>query len=144
MTRILLSFLLLGLPLLINAQTQNNPNCFEKYAKKFEERGANVVEDAWHLDIIITIRKGSSAECIPGKVKVENGKIVSIYRQFSDGTYEETPMKKNYKDTPDFTIIAGMSKSVLTIDDEVINVFFPKHIKPQKKQFKAAADPDNL
>lgn len=42
----------------------------------------------------ISIRKGSVAECIPGKVKVENGKIVAIYRQFSDGTFEETPMKR--------------------------------------------------
>jgi len=144
MTKILLSFLLLSLSFLANAQTPVASTCFEKYAKKFEERGAFNVEDGWHLDIIITIRKGSTAECIPGKVKVLNGKIVEIYRQFSDGTYEETPMKKNYKENPDFTIVSGMSKSVLTMDDEVINVFFPKHIKPPKKQFKSAADPDNL
>lgn len=48
MTRILLSFLLLGSALLMNAQTQPALNCFEKYAKKFEERGANNVEDGWH------------------------------------------------------------------------------------------------
>ncbi|MFZ9847963.1 MAG: hypothetical protein ACO3EE_07405 [Flavobacteriales bacterium] len=144
MTRILLSFLLLGSSLLMNAQTQPALNCFEKYAKKFEERGANTVEDGWHEGVVISIRKGSTAECIPGKVKVENGKIVSIYRQFSDGTYEETPMKKTYKSGSEITIVNGISYSMLTTEDEVINIIFPKQIKPPKKQFKAAADPDNL
>ncbi|MFZ9955844.1 MAG: hypothetical protein ACO3E1_06930 [Flavobacteriales bacterium] len=144
MTRILLSFLLLGSSLLMNAQTQPALNCFEKYAKKFEERGANPVEDGWHEGVVISIRKGSTAECIPGKVKVENGKIVSIYRQFSDGTYEETPMKKTYKSGSEITIVNGISYSMLTTEDEVINIIFPKQIKPPKKQFKAAADPDNL
>lgn len=144
MTRILLSFLLLGSSLLMNAQTQPALNCFEKYAKKFEERGANPVEDGWHEGVVISIRKGSTAECIPGKVKVEGGKIVSIYRQFSDGTYEETPMKKTYKSGSEIIIVNGISYSMLTTEDEVINIIFPKHIKPPKKQFKAAADPDNL
>jgi hypothetical protein len=144
MTRILLSFLLLGSSLLMNAQTQPALNCFEKYAKKFEERGANPVEDGWHEGVVISIRKGSTAECIPGKVKVENGKIVSIYRQFSDGTYEETPMKKTYKSGSEIIIVNGISYSMLTTEEEVINIIFPKHIKPPKKQFKAAADPDNL
>jgi hypothetical protein len=144
MTRILLSFLLLGSSLLMNAQTQPALNCFEKYAKKFEERGANNVEDGWHEGVVISIRKGSVAECIPGKVKVENGKIVAIYRQFSDGTFEETPMKKTYKSGSEIVIVNGISYSMLTTEDEVINIIFPKHIKPPKKQFKTAVDPDNL
>ena len=113
MTRILLSFLLLGSSLLMNAQTQPALNCFEKYAKKFEERGANNVEDGWHEGVVISIRKGSVAECIPGKVKVENGRIVAIYRQFSDGTFEETPMKKTYKSGSEIVIVNGISYSIL-------------------------------
>ncbi len=144
MKKILLSLLVLALPIIASAQTAPAMNCYEKYAKKFEERGANPVLDGWHEGVVITIRKGSTAECVPGKVKVENGKIITIYRQFSDGTYEEAPMQKTYKYNNEITINNGISKAMLTVEDEIINVIFPKHIKPPKKQFSTAVDADNL
>ena len=39
---------------------------------------------------------------------------------------------------------SGISKSMLTTEDEVINVVFTKHIKPPKKKFATATDPDDL
>ncbi|MFM7023531.1 MAG: hypothetical protein ACKOXB_11205 [Flavobacteriales bacterium] len=138
---------LLGLLLLVSTVSiaqETSANCYEKYSKKFAERGAFIVEDGWHEDIVITIRKGTTAECIPGKVKVEKGVIVAMYRRFSDGTYEETPMVKNYKHKEEMTITSGISKSMLTTEDEIINVVFTKHIKPPKKKFAAATDPDDL
>lgn len=145
MNRLLLGLLLLTVPLISFAQ-EATLTCYEKYAKKFTERGAFIVEDGLHEDIVITIRKGATAECVPGKVKVEKGIIIAMYRRFSDGTYEETPMVKSYKHKEDMTITAGsgISKSMLTTEDEIINVIFTKHIKPPKKKFAAATDPDDL
>ncbi len=145
MNKLLLALLLLTAPMISFAQ-EGSLSCYEKYAKKFTERGAFIVEDGWHEDIIITIRKGATAECIPGKVKVEKGVVVAMYRRFSDGTYEETPMVKTYKHKEEMTITAGsgISKSMLTTEDEIINVVFTKHIKPPKKKFAAATDPDDL
>ncbi|MCX6182722.1 MAG: hypothetical protein NT150_12430 [Bacteroidetes bacterium] len=145
MNKLLLGLVFLMVSTLSYAQ-ETSSNCYEKYAKKFTERGAFIVEDGWHEDIVITIRKGTTAECIPGKVRVEKGVIVAMYRRFSDGTYEETPMTKTYKHKEEMTIAAGsgISKSMLTTEDEIINVVFTKHIKPPKKKFAAATDPDDL
>ena len=38
----------------------------------------------------------------------------------------------------------GMSKSRVTIDNRIVNVFFPKAIKPPKKKVAAAPSPDDL
>ena len=145
MNRLLLGLLLLCLPMLSIAQ-EAPANCYDKYSKKFTERGAFIVEDGIHEDIIITIRKGNTAECVPGKVRVEKGAVIAMYRRFSDGTYEEAPMMKSYKHKEEMTITSGngISKSMLTVDDEVINVVFTKHIKPPKKKFATATDPDDL
>jgi hypothetical protein len=128
---------------LANAQDQDvEPTCYQKYAKIFEKRGAYPVEDGTYTNVIITIRKGSDADCFYGKVVVKNGKIDvdEIYLSFEDDTYEKLVKKYKY-DTP-VTIINGISKTLVTVDDELINVLFVKNIKPKKKAYKRAADPD--
>ena len=117
-------------------------NCYDKYAKKFEERGANEVEDGWHDDVVVTFRKGSNADCLIGKVLVEEGKITQIQIANADGTYEW--YKKKFKTAIAFTITNGISATQITVDDELINVIFVKHIRPPKKKFMVAPDPDDL
>ena len=117
-------------------------NCYDKYAKKFEERGANEVEDGWHDEVVITFRKGSNADCLIGKVLVEEGKITQIQIANADGTYEW--YKKKFKTAIEFTVTNGISATQITADDELVNVIFVKHIKPPKKKFMVAPDPDNL
>ena len=63
-------------------------NCYDKYAKKFEERGAKEVENGWHEGVVITFRKGSNADCYVGMVRVEELKITQIKIRNADGTYE--------------------------------------------------------
>ena len=73
---------------------------------------------------------------------MKDGKIDvnEIYLSFEDDSYERLVKKYKY-DTP-VTIINGISKTLVTLDDELINVMFVKKIKPKKKAYKRAADPD--
>ncbi len=116
------------------------PNCYQKYAAVFEKRGAKHVEDGVHDDIIITIRQGINADCFYGRVKVDQGKISKMEFKFEDGTFEF--LDKRYKQRFDGTIQNGMSRSQVTEDDEIINVLFVKHIKPKKKEYMKAPDPN--
>ena len=107
-------------------------NCFQKYAKKFEERGANHVPDGWDEDVVVSFRKGSTSECFMGKVKVVNGIITQIYLRNTDGSYEiyKKPIKYNTK----AIITNGISKTVVNVDDILVNIIFRKSIKPPRKK----------
>jgi hypothetical protein len=138
-------FLVLGVSAYVNAQTPDakktgeETNCYLKWAKKFEDRGADDVADGVYTDVIITFRNGSEAECFNGKCDVKDGKVAGMYRQMEDGNYELLKKKLRY-DFP-ITITNGMSKTVLTFDDELINVLFVKKIKAKKAGFVKAAEP---
>lgn len=117
-------------------------NCYQKYAKKFEERGANDVPDGWDEDVVVTFRQGSTSECLMGKVKVVNGIITQIYLRNTDGSYEI--YKKQFKHATKATITNGISKTLVTVDDILVNIIFRKSIKPPKKKVTVAPDPDDL
>ena len=130
----------------IQAQTKidnTKIDCHQKYAQVFEKRGATPVEDGIYDDVIITFRKGSMADCFYGKVKVQQGKIntYEMYLKFEDATYEKIIKKFRYPDEK-ITIEGGMSRTMVTVDDELITVLFVKNIKPKKKSYVKAADPD--
>ena len=118
---------------------EDDSNCYLKWAQKFEERGADEVADGVYDDVIITFRSGSEADCYNGKCEVKGGKIIMMYIKMEDGSYEQVKKKLRY-DFP-ITITNGMSKTVLTLEDELINVLFIKKIKPKKAGFVKAADP---
>lgn len=124
------------------ATAQQNPTCYQRYAKVFELRGAFEVKDGLHEDVIITIRKGSFADCFVGRVMVKNNQIVknSIGLNFEDGSYEL--LNRNFKYDDPITIVNGISKTLLTNDEELINVLFVSSIKPKKKAFKRAPEPE--
>ncbi len=138
--------LLLSMSVAVEAQqtikkTEEENNCYLKWAQKFENRGADEVADGSYSDVIITFRNGSDAECFNGKCDVKEGKISGMYIKLENGTYEQVKKKLRY----DFPIIItnGMSKTILTLDDELINVLFIKKIKPKKAGFEKAADPSD-
>jgi hypothetical protein len=119
--------------------TAEPSNCYTKWEQKFEERGAEEVKDGTHDDIIISIRNGPDAQCYTGKVEVKDGKIIAMYRKLQDGTYELYKPKLKY-DVP-MTIINGISVTLLTPDDALINVIFPKTLKPKKVGYTSAPEP---
>jgi hypothetical protein len=120
--------------------TSSEPsNCYTKWEEKFDERGAEDVKDGVHEDIIITIRNGLTAQCYSGKVEVKDGKIISMYRKLQDGTYELYKPKLKYE-VP-MSIVNGISVTLLTPDDQLINVIFPKTLKPKKVAYSSAPEP---
>jgi hypothetical protein len=121
---------------------QEDVTCYQKYAKVFEVRGAKPIEDGVHKDVIVTVRKGSFADCFVGQVKVENGEIDprTIHLSFVDGTFEQ--FKRSYKYDDPVTILNGISKTLVTKDEELVNVMFVKSIKPKKKALKRAPEPE--
>lgn len=141
MKKILLGLFITVLFNSVDAQLSNDGNltCYQSYAQVFEKRGAKQVEDGVHNNVIITFRKGSMAECYYGKVTVRDGDVVSfnMYLKFEDNTYEK--VNRQFKnDKIPVSINGGMSRTMVTNDDELINVLFIKHLNPKKKAYVKA------
>ena len=144
MKKTILAFtLFISVTLVANAQTakknEEESNCYLKWAHKFETRGADDVADGSYPDVIITIRNGSEADCFSGKCDVKDGKVVAMYVKLEDGRFEQMKKKSRYEFP--VTINNGISKTVLTMEDELINVLFIKKMKPKKAGFEKAAEP---
>jgi hypothetical protein len=116
-------------------------NCYNKWAAKFEDRGAEDVKDGVYEDVIITNRQGSKATCNNGKAEVRQGKIVKFYILLSDGSHEEVKRTWKNKTNENVTIINGISKSMITVYNEILNVLWPNKIKPKKAKPTNAPDP---
>ncbi len=118
-------------------------NCFNKWSVKFEERGAEDVKDGVYTDVIITIRQGARSDCYAGKAEVMEGKLVRFYTEKVDGSLEE--VKKSWKgDTKkSVSIYNGISSTMVTIHNELINVIWPNKLKPKKAALKRAPDPSD-
>lgn len=147
MKKHLLTFsLLFTIMFSVNGQIASNTSgeaetpCYTKWAKKFEVRGADEVTDGTYTDVIISVRNGSNEDCYVGKCDVKDGKIITMYIKMEDGKYDLFKRKPRYEQT--MTITNGMSKTVITVDDELINVLFIKKMKPKKAEFQKAPDPD--
>lgn len=125
-----------------NAQSSSNEetNCYYKWAKKFDERGAEEIADGSYPDIIISFRMGSDADCFNGKCDVKAGRITAMYLKMEDGSFELVKKKPKYENIP-LIITNGMSSPYLTVDGELLNVLFVKKIKPKKASFQKAAEP---
>lgn len=141
MKRLYTAFSCLLLSAALYAQTPSTTpsNCYTKWEQKFEERGAEDVADGTHEDVIITVRVGADAQCWTGKVEVKGGVITAMYRKLQDGTYEVYKPKLKF-DVP-MKIVNGISVSLLGVDDELINVIFPKTLKPKKVGYSSAPEP---
>ena len=133
----------LGLSNFSFAQAEEESNCYLDYVRVFEERGAFEVEDGSHDNVIITFRYGSTAECYNGKADVVDGQVVAMYLRLEDGSFEE--LKRKYKyEIKEITVKGGISRTIITPIDELINVLFVKTIKPKKKGYEKAPSASDL
>lgn len=144
MNKILL-FTFIYLPFILLAQSTKDDvpiTCYQKYAKVFEERGANTASDGVYDNVIISIRSGTNADCFNGKVIVKEGKVnpIDIFLKFEDGTYE--PLKRSYKFDKPVSVVNGITETLVTKGDELINVMFVKLILPKKKSYERAPEPN--
>lgn len=127
-----------------NAQESkpNELNCYNKWAVKFEERGAEVVKDGVYEDVIITKRQGAKATCYNGKAEVRNGLVVAFYILLNDGSHEQVKRTWKNNSDKDVNIVNGISKTMVSVHGELINVLWPSMIKAKKAKPMMAADPD--
>jgi hypothetical protein len=116
-------------------------NCYNKWAVKFEERGAEEIKDGVYTDVIITSRMGSTAKCNTGKAEVLKGKMIKCFILLSDGTYEEVKRTWKNKSNENVTIVNGISKSMLTVHNEIINVIWYTSLKAKKAKPITAPEP---
>ncbi|HEY1039019.1 MAG TPA: hypothetical protein VGF30_06410 [Bacteroidia bacterium] len=123
---------------------QQGTDCYSKWLKKFKERGCEDVGDGIYTDVIVVVREitasGPTTNCYDGKVEVKGGKVMNFFILLEDGTYEKIP-KELKQETRYVTIEEGMSKTIVTKDNTLINILWPKKIKPKKAPFKKAAEP---
>ena len=144
MKKTLLVFtLIISFSVVVKSQSAGSSNCYLDWAKVFEERGAEDVPDGTYSDVIITIRSGDDADCFYGKCDVKGGQIKAMYIKLEDGKYELLQRRPRYSDIP-ITINNGISKVLLTMEDDLINVMFIKKIKPKKAGFEKAALPSDF
>lgn len=118
-------------------------NCYNKWAAKFEDRGAEEVTDGVYEDVIITNRQGSKATCNNGKAEVRNGKVVKFYILLNDGSHEEVKRTWKNNSNENVIIINGISKSLISVHNELINILWPAKIKAKKAKPTVAPDPSD-
>ncbi len=115
--------------------------CYNKWSQKFDERGAEEVEDGFYTDVIITSRIGSKANCWSGKAEVRNRKLVKCWIIKEDNSEEEVTRTWKNNSNKEVSIINGVSSSMITVHNELINVLWPKKIKAKKAAAKKAPEP---
>ena len=116
-------------------------NCFNKWSVKFEERGAEEIKDGPYTDVIVTFRQGSKADCYSGKADVKDGKLLNFFITLDDGSYDKVLKVWKNNSEKDVEIINGISRTMITVHSELINVIWPNKLKPKKAAPKRAPEP---
>jgi len=119
-------------------------DCFKKLEEAFTKRGSYTIADEMHRNVVISFFTPDGTECVSGKVRVENGTIVSIFLQYDDNTYElyEKKFYNAKKQAPSIT--NGISEMIFTADGEKFRVVFIDKLKPKQKSYKSVDIPDDL
>ena len=137
------TLLLLSFSLLLSgafAQT----GCLEEWRAAFDKRGSYSVSDDMHRKVYISFVKDGNSECFLGKARVENGKVVSIFLQFEDGTYDLMDQKITNKDGRPAGVTNGISEEIINESNEHIYVIFVEKLKPKKKEYKTVGGPGDI
>jgi len=121
--------------------TYAQSGCFAEWKTVFEKRGAYTVSDDMHRKVIISFIEEGESFCVYGKVRVENGKIVSVFVQYENGEYQlmDGKLVNSKKQAPGIT--NGISEEITNDDGEKFHVLFIEKIKPKKKSYKSAGGP---
>lgn len=126
------------------SMSATSQDCFTRLQKAFDARGSHSVSDDMHRNIYISYFEDETSRCISGKARVENGKIVSVFMEYDDGTHLLLDAKfYNSKRLPP-AIINGISEMIYTVDGEKFKIVFIDQLKPKQKAFKTIDLPDDL
>jgi hypothetical protein len=134
--------LLMGTTTNVNAQQLT---CYDEYKKLFTERGSAAIPDGTH-EVVVTMRSDDKTDCYTGKVQVVSNQIVKFLGIYlEDGTLHMPDIKlsNRYASGPNSSVLTrdivnGMSSTIITDDDVLINIFFVKQLNSKAKVFKHA------
>jgi len=115
--------------------------CLDEWRKVFEDRGAYSVSDDMHRKVYISFVENGESYCVLGKARVENGKVVSVFLQFEDGTYELMDMKLVNAAGKAPGVVNGISEEIINEENEHFYVIFVEKLKPKKKEYKTVGGP---
>lgn len=115
--------------------------CFSEWKTVFEKRGAYTVTDDMYRSVILSFIEGEESYCIYGKVRVENGKIASIFVQYEDGEFALMDQEFHNKSNRAPGIANGISEEITNEAGEKFYVLFIDKIKPKKREYKKATGP---
>lgn len=121
------------------AQTQET-SCYNQWAKAFELRGADDVKDGWYEGVVLSIRSGSKTMCYTAKVLVEVGNVKEILIKYVDGKFDAYKPEWKYADQKG-VITNGISHTLQTMEDDLVNVIFINHLKAKKQAYELAPLP---
>lgn len=115
--------------------------CLKEWKDIFEKRGAYSVSDDMHRKVYISFVEDGESWCVAGKARVENGKIVSVFLQYEDGTYELMDMKllNKYGKAPG--VENGVSEEIINEENQHFYVIFVEKLRPKKKEYKTVGGP---
>jgi hypothetical protein len=137
------TFLLLFMSSLMSGAFAQS-GCLDEWRKTFEKRGSYSVSDDMHRKVYISFVEDGVSSCFLGKARVENGKVVSVFLQFEDGTYELMDMKLLNKAGKEPSVVNGISEEIINENGEHLFVIFVDKLRPAKKEYKAVGGPGDL
>ena len=121
--------------------TYAQTGCYTEWKTVFEKRGAYTVTDDMYRNVIISFIDEDESYCIYGKVRVENGKIVSIFVQYEDGEFGLMDQKFSNPSSRPPGIVNGISEEIINEAGEHFYILFTSKIKPKKRGYKKAMGP---
>ncbi len=134
------TILLLFLTLIFSG-TFAQTGCLDEWKKAFAESGAYSVSDDMHRKVYISFVENGESWCVLGKARVENGKVVSVFLEYEDGTYELMDMKLTNTAGKAPGIENGISEEIINEEKEHFYVIFVEKLKPKKKEYKTVGGP---
>ncbi len=118
--------------------------CLQEWRSAFEKRGSYSVADDMHRKVYISFVEDGESWCVSGKARVENGKVVSVFLQYEDGSYELMDMKLLNKAGKLPGISNGISEEIINEEKQHFYVIFVEKLKAKKKEYKTVGGPGDI
>lgn len=115
--------------------------CLKEWRDVFEKRGSYSVSDDMHRKVYIAFVEDGDSYCVAGKCRVENGRIVSIFFEFEDGTFDLMDLDFHNNAGRPPGIENGISEEIINENKEHMYVIFVDKLKPKKKEYKTVGGP---
>ncbi|WP_070138537.1 hypothetical protein [Crocinitomix algicola] len=118
--------------------------CLEQWQAAFEKRGSFAVSDDMHRKVYVSFIENGESWCVSGKARVENGRVVSVFLQYEDGTYELMDMKLVNTQGRSPGVRNGISEEIINEENQHFYVIFVEKLKPEQKKYKTVGGPGDF